>query len=80
MNDEDLIEAVYDAALEYIYSVVPSKRIEDLDIVVSIDEAEVAIDIRLITDRSAEIDQKTVDEAVKVASERADVLMGKRKK
>jgi hypothetical protein len=80
MNDEDLIEAVYDAALEYIYSIVPSKRIEDLDIVVSIDEAEVAIDIRLITDRSVEIDQKTVEEAVKVASEKADALMGKYRK
>jgi hypothetical protein len=80
MNNEDVIEAVYDAALEYIYSVVPSKRIEDLDIVVSIDEAEVAIDIRLISDRGEAIDQRTVEEAIKVASEKADVLMVKRKK
>jgi translation initiation factor IF-3 len=36
------------------------------------------IDIRLITDRGKAIDQKTVDEAMKVASEKADDLMGGR--
>ncbi len=40
MNDEEVIEAVYDAALEYIHSVVPPKRIEDLDIAVGMDEAK----------------------------------------
>ncbi|BAI62693.1 conserved hypothetical protein [Methanocella paludicola SANAE] len=76
MKDEALIEAVYDAALEYIYSVVPVKRIDDLDIAVALDEGEVTIDIRLITDRGEAVDQKTVDEAIKVASEKAEKLMG----
>jgi formylmethanofuran dehydrogenase subunit E-like metal-binding protein len=75
MKDEDVIEAVYNAALDYIYSVVPPKRIQDLDISVGIDDGEVTIDIRLLTDRSDEIDQKTVDDAVKIASEKADELM-----
>lgn len=75
MKDEALIEAVYDAALEYIYSVVPAKRIDDLDIAVALDEGEVTIDIRLITDRGEAVDQKTVDEAIKVASEKAERLM-----
>jgi hypothetical protein len=75
MKDEDVIEAVYDAALDYIYSVVPPKRIQDLDISVGIDDGEVTIDIRLVTDRSFEIDQKTVEDAVKIASEKADELM-----
>jgi len=75
MKDEDVIEAVYNAALDYIYSVVPPKRILDLDISAGMDDGEVTIDIRLITDRSVEIDQRTVDEAVKVASEKADELM-----
>ena len=78
MKDEELIEAVYEAALEYIYSVVPSKRIDDLDIAVGMDNGEVTIDIRLITDRGEAVDQKTVDEAIKVASEKADALMGKK--
>lgn len=77
MNDEAVIEAVYEAALEYIYSVVPAKRIDDLDIVVGIDGGEVTIDIRLATDRGDAVDQKTVDEAIRVASEKADELMGK---
>jgi hypothetical protein len=75
MKDEAVIEAVYDAALEYIYSVVPSKRIDDLDIAVGMDEGSVTIDIRLVTDRGEAVDQKTVDEAIKVASEKADELM-----
>ncbi len=79
MKDEDIIEAVYNAALEHIYSVVPPKRIEDLDVAVGMDEGEVTIEVRLITDRTEEIDQKTVDEAIKVASEKADELMGKKK-
>jgi hypothetical protein len=78
MTDEEAIEAVYNAALEYIYSVVPPKRIEDLDIAVGMDEGEVTIDIRLITDRGEAVDQKTVDEAIKVASEKADELMGRK--
>ena len=78
MKDDEVIEAVYDAALEYIYSVVPSKRIDDLDIAVGMDNGEVTIDIRLITDRGEAVDQKTVDEAIKVASEKADELMGKK--
>lgn len=80
MQDEAIIEAVYNAALDHIYSVVPPKRIQDLDIVVGLDDGEVTIDIRLVTDRIGEIDQRTVDEAVKVASEKADELLGKRKK
>jgi hypothetical protein len=77
MNDEQVIEAVYDAALEYVRSVVPPKRIDDLDIAVGMDDGEVTIDIRLVTDRGEAIDQRTVDEAIKVASEKADELMGK---
>jgi len=37
--------------LEYIYSAVPAKRIDDLDIAVGMDEGEVTIDIRLVTGR-----------------------------
>jgi hypothetical protein len=77
MSDEELIEAVYDAALEYIYSVVPSKRVEDLDIAVGMEDGEVTIEVRLVTDRGEEVDQRTVDEAIKVASEKADEMMGK---
>ncbi len=77
MKDEAVIEAVYNAALEYIYSVVPAKRIDDLDIAVGMDEGEVTIDIRLVTDRGEAVDQKTVDEAIRVASEKAEELMGK---
>ncbi len=77
MKDEEVITAVYDAAVDYIYSVVPAKRIDDLDISVGLENKEISIDIRLITDRGEEIDQRTVDEAVKVASEKADALMKK---
>lgn len=77
MLDEQVAEAVYNAALEYIYSVVPPKLIEDLDIVVGLDEGEVTIEVRLVTSRPGEVDQKTVDEAIKVASEKADELMRK---
>jgi hypothetical protein len=75
MKEEDIIEAVYNAALDHINSVVPPKMIHDLDIVVSMDEGQITIDIRLLTGRSEEIDQKTVEDAVKVASEKADELM-----
>jgi len=80
MKDEDIIGAVYDSALDYIYSVVPSKRIQDLDVSIGMDGGEVTIDIRLISDRTVDIDQKTVDEAIKVASEKADELLAKHKK
>ncbi len=77
MKEEDIIAAVYDAAVDYIYSVVPPKRIEDLDVAVGLENKELSIDIRLVTDRGEEIDQKTVDEAVQVASEKADGLLSK---
>jgi len=77
MKDEEVIEAVYNAAFDHIYSVVPPKLIQDLDISVGMDEGEVTIEIRLITDRTEEIDQKTVDEAIKIASEKAEELMQK---
>jgi hypothetical protein len=77
MKDEEVITAVYDAAVDYIYSVVPSKRIEDLDVSVEINGKEISIDIKLITDRGVDVDQKTVDEAIQVASEKADELMSK---
>ncbi|HEY3273474.1 MAG TPA: DUF3194 domain-containing protein [Methanocella sp.] len=75
MKDEEVITAVYDAAVDYIYSVVPSKRIEDLDVSVELNGKEIGIDIKLITDRGVDVDQVTVDEAVQVASEKADELM-----
>jgi hypothetical protein len=75
MKDEEVITAVYDAAVDYIYSVVPSKRIEDLEVSVGLDGKELFIDIRLVTDRGVDVDQKTADEAVQVASEKADELM-----
>jgi hypothetical protein len=75
MKEEEIIAAVYDAAVDYIYSVVPSKMIEDLDVVVGLEDKEITVDIRLITGRGEDIDQKTVDEAVQVASEKADALM-----
>jgi hypothetical protein len=78
MRDEEVITAVYDAAVDYIYSVVPAKRIDDLDVSVGLENKEISIDIRLITDRGEDIDQRTVDEAIKVASEKADVLLRKR--
>ncbi len=37
MKDEEIIAAVYDAAVDYIYSVVPSKRIEDLEVTIELD-------------------------------------------
>ncbi|MCD1296139.1 DUF3194 domain-containing protein [Methanocella sp. CWC-04] len=77
MKEEEIIEAVYKAALDHINSVVPAKRIDDLDIVVSIDNNEISIDITLVTDRGEEIDQRTVDEALKMALEKADDLMKK---
>lgn len=77
MQSEEVITAVYDAAVDYIYSVVPAKRIDDLDVSVGLENQEISIDIRLITDRGEEIDQRTVDEAIKVASEKADALMKK---
>jgi hypothetical protein len=78
MKDEEIIAAVYDAAVDYIYSVVPSKRIDDLDVSVELDDKEISIDIRLITDRGVDVDQKTADEAIQVASEKADALLEKR--
>ncbi len=77
MKDDEVITAVYDAAVDYIYSVVPSKRIEDLDVSVEINNKEISIDIKLITDRGVDVDQTTVDEAVQIASEKADELLGK---
>jgi hypothetical protein len=78
MKDEEVITAVYDAAVDYIYSVVPLKRIEDLDVSIEINNKEISIDIKLITDRGVDVDQTTVDEAVQVASEKADELLQKR--
>jgi len=75
MNEEAIIEAVYQAAVDHIYSVVPAKRIDDLDVSVCVDGREITIEIVLVTDRGEEIDQKTVDEAIQVASEKADELM-----
>ncbi len=78
MSEEEIIEAVYKAAYDYINSVVPSKMIQDLDISVSMDDADITIDIQLVTTRPAEVDQRTVEEAVKVASDKADELMAGR--
>jgi hypothetical protein len=78
MKDEEVIAAVYDAAVDYIYSVVPSKRIEDLEVSIGLDDKEISIDIRLVTDRGVDVDQKTADEAIQVASEKADELLEKR--
>jgi hypothetical protein len=75
MSEEEIIEAVYKAAYDYINSVVPPKMIQDLDISVAIDDADISIDIQLVTARSADVDQRTVEEAIKVASEKADELM-----
>jgi hypothetical protein len=77
MKEDQVIEAVYNAAFDHINSVVPSKRIEDLDIVVSIEDDDLVIDIRLVTDRGEEIDQRTVDDAIRIASEKADELLKK---
>ncbi len=76
MIDEEIIEAVYKAAFDYVNSVVPPKMIQDLEISVSKDDADITIDIQLVTSRTADVDQRTVEEAVKVASEKADELMG----
>jgi hypothetical protein len=77
MKEEEVIAAVYDAAVDYIYSVVPSKRIEDLEVTVELDNKEISIDIQLVTDRGVDVDQKTADEAVQVASEKAEALLEK---
>jgi len=78
MKEEEIIAAVYDAAVDHIYSVVPSKRVEDLDVSVALDDGEITIDVQLVTDRGVDVDQKTADEAVQVASEKADALLEKR--
>lgn len=75
MQEEEIIDTVYKAVVDYIYSVVPAKRIVDLDISIGIDNGEISFDVTLITDRTQEIDQKTVEEAVKVGSDKADELM-----
>lgn len=79
MTDEEIIEAVYKAAFDYVNSVVPPKMIQDLEISISKDDADITIDIQLVTSRTADVDQRTVEEAVKVASEKADELMGMKK-
>jgi len=75
MQEEEIIDTVYKAVVDYIYSVVPAKRIVDLDISIGIDNGEISFDVTLITDRTQEIDQKTVEEAVKVGSDKADELL-----
>ena len=76
MKEEDIVDAVYRAVVDHIYSVVPPKRIEDVEVSVSIGEGdEIIIEVQLVTDRSPEIDQRTVEEAVKIGSEKADELM-----
>lgn len=77
MKEEEIIDAVYQAVVDHIYSVVPAKRIQDLDVSIGIEGREISIDVLLVTDRTQEIDQKTVDEAMKVGSEKADELMAK---
>ena len=79
MHDEEIIDAVYKAAYDHITSVVPPKMIEDLDISVAKDGEEISIEIQLVTTRSADVDQRTVEEAIRVASEKADELMGANK-
>lgn len=79
MKDEDITAAVYQAAYDYITSVVPPKMIYDLDISVVMEDADISIDILLSTDRPEDVDQRTVDEAIKIASEKADELMGAKK-
>jgi hypothetical protein len=77
MKQEEIVAAVYDAAQKYVYSVVPPKMVDDLDISVSFDSdtKEVSVDIRLVTGRGDEIDQRTVNEAIEAASAKADELM-----
>jgi electron transfer flavoprotein alpha/beta subunit len=77
MDEDAIIDAVYQAVVDHIYSVVPQKRIVDLDVSVGIDGREISIDVTLITDRTQEIDQKTIEEAIKIGSEKADELMAK---
>ncbi|CAJ37261.1 DUF3194 domain-containing protein [Methanocella arvoryzae] len=77
MKEEEIIDAVYQAVVDHIYSVVPAKRIADLDISIGIEGRDLTIDITLVTDRTQEIDQKTIEEAIKVATEKADELMAK---
>ena len=77
MQEEEIIDTVYKAVVYYMYSVVPAKRIVDLDISIGLDNGEISFDVTLITDRTQEIDQKTVEEAVKVGSDKADELMKK---
>lgn len=75
MREDEVIGAVHDAALEYIYSVVPQKRIVDVEVLVGIDGSDVAIDVRLATDRGEAVDRATAEEAVRVAARKADELM-----
>ncbi|HMK48215.1 MAG TPA: DUF3194 domain-containing protein [Methanocella sp.] len=75
MDEEAIIEAVYQAAIDHIYSVVPAKRVEDLDVSVCIEGQEITIEVVLLTDRGEGIDQRTADEAIRIASEKADELM-----
>ena len=49
MTDEEILEAVYKTAFDYINSVVPPKMIQDLDISVTKDDADITIDIQLVT-------------------------------
>ncbi|WP_424359342.1 DUF3194 domain-containing protein [Methanocella sp. MCL-LM] len=77
MQEEEIIDAVYQAVVDHIYSVVPAKRVVDLDISIGIEGKDLTIDITLVTDRTQEIDQKTIEEAIKVATEKADELMAK---
>lgn len=77
MDEDAIVDAVYQAVVDHIYSVVPQKRIADLDVTVGIEGREISIDVTLVTDRTQEIDQKTIEEAIKVGSEKADELMGK---
>ena len=79
MQDEEIIDAVYKAAYDHITSVVPPKMIEDLDISVAIEDQNILIEIQLVTTRTTDIDQRTVEEAIKIASEKADELMGAKK-
>jgi hypothetical protein len=78
MEDDEIIEAVYNAAFNYITSVVPNRLIEDLDIVVTLEDKDILIDIMLVSGRPEELDKRTVEEALKIASEKADELMGKK--
>ncbi len=77
MKEDEIIDAVYRAVVDHIYSVVPQKRIVELDVTVGIEGREISIDVTLVTDRTQEIDQKTIEEAIKIGSEKADELMAK---